>query len=67
MMTREHISRCICATFISSPAEALLGGLDVAIAAERAAGRLRTTDPEIAQNCAELADGAQQAVAGLLQ
>ena len=66
MLKRDQLASCICAAFVSHPAEALLGAVNLAVVAERTADRLHTSEPLLSNNCWELTDGVQQAVAGLL-
>ena len=66
MLSAEQVAECICAAFIASPAEALLGGVDLATCAKRAAEKYTASQPQFATKCEDLSEEAQKTVRSLL-
>ena len=67
MLTREELTRCVSAAFVHSPAEAMLGCVDLAVSAETLSLRLKGVDPELSFSTSELYDAIQQILVGLLR
>ena len=66
MLSAEQVAECICAAFIASPAEALLGGVNLATCAKEAAEKYSAAQPQFATKCEDLSTEAQKTVRSLL-
>eukprot|EP00966_Prymnesium_polylepis_P261470 6039698-Prymnesium_polylepis.1 len=65
-LSSEQVAAIICSTFVSDPAQAMLGAIDLAIASNCVASRHAATEPQLANACHALADNLQLIVRGLL-